>query len=80
MTIYTICYTEDIGNLSDDYTTTEEGIKQLAINHYWGKLTKVPLGRLTVTLDMVLNIVVVRDNEQDWDIEYNIVQLVTHVA
>jgi hypothetical protein len=74
MKIYVICYTEDIGNLSDDYVTTERGIKELAINHYWGKLTEVPPGRLTVTLDMVLNVVVVRDNKLERDIEYNIIQ------
>jgi hypothetical protein len=74
MKIYVICYTEDIGNLSDDYVTTEEGIKQLAIDYYWGKLTSPQVGRLTVTLDMTLNITTVRDDELKVDIEYNILE------
>ena len=80
MKIYVICFTEDVGCISDEYVTTEEGIEQLVIDHYWGKLA--PPGRLTVTLDMVLNIATVRDNELAVNIEYNILEFEAkaHVA
>jgi hypothetical protein len=81
MKIYVICYTEDVGCLSDQYVTTKEGIKQLVIDHYWGKLTEPPPGRLTVTLDMTLNIAIVKDGLKA-DIVYNILEFErkSHVA
>lgn len=73
MTIYILCYNEDIGCTSNHYVTDKKDIPQLAIDHYWGTLTYPEPGRLTVTVDDTWLTVTVRDNVFEKDIEYNII-------
>lgn len=71
MTIYILCYNEDIGCTSDNYVTEKEDIPQLAIDYYWGTLIKPEPGRLTVVVTW--DTVIVTDNHLETSIEYNII-------
>lgn len=71
-TIYILCYAGDIRQVSDVYVTHEEDIKQLAIDHYWGILTKPVPGRLTVIVDMAVMTVTILDNKAKTTIKYDI--------
>ncbi len=74
MTIYILVFNCDSGQVSDEYVTKVEDIEQLAIDHYWGILTKPEPGRLKVTVDMVLNTVTVVDMSIKQYIEYDILE------
>ena len=74
MTIYILAYNCDAGQVSNEYVTREEDIERLAIDHYWGTLTKPEPGRLKVIVDMVQNTVLIIDIPIRASIEYDILE------
>ncbi|MHC4298017.1 MAG: hypothetical protein ACYS7Y_12000 [Planctomycetota bacterium] len=71
-TIYLLCHGENTTAMSRQYATTEEGIRDIAVDLYWGTLTNPNTGRLSVQVDMDLMVVSVHDTETSKCVSYRI--------
>lgn len=71
-TVYTLCYADDLRNIFRHFVD-RSGIRDLAIEAYWGTLIDVPDGLLEIDVDMTLMVVSIRDTHNDITIKYNIV-------
>lgn len=72
-TVYTLCNADDVRDISRHFVDQEEGIRDLAIEAYWGTLIDVPDGLLEIDVDMTLMVVSIKDTHNDITIKYNIV-------